>query len=112
MKGKWFDITLEVKEEINATGFKQKWVQDPKGYFLIRVRNNLIEVGYCTNKHKMVKIIVGKTAEEIVYKIIDLKLISLLDHAAYLAKELEKACLSIQFGFKYVQDPSGCPLNK
>lgn len=112
MQGKWFDITEEVQEEVNAVGFQQKWVQDPKGYFLIRVRNEMIEVGYCTNSHQLVKIIRGKTPEEIVYKIIDLGLISSMDHAAYLGKELQKAALSIKLNFKYVQDPDGCPLNR
>ena len=110
MQGKWFEIKEEVREEIDATGFQQKWVQDPQGYFLIRVKDGLIEVGHCTNNHKLVEIVRGKTPEEIVYKIIDLGLISIMDHAAYLGKELEKAALSIKLGFEYVQDPDGCPL--
>ena len=74
-------------------GFEQKWVQDPKGYFLIRVnkRRKCIEVGHCSNKHKLIHAIRGKTPESIMYKIIDLKWVSLLDHAAYLGKELQKA---------------------
>ena len=104
MEGKWHDIEENVQEEIDASGFKQKWMQDPKGYFLIRVKNNIIEVGYCTNDHKLIKIIRGKTPEEIVYKIIDLGLVSVLDHAAYLGKELQKAAYSLKFNFKYIQD--------
>tara|TARA_Y100000310_G_C20300807_1_gene631670 strand:- start:123 stop:440 length:318 start_codon:yes stop_codon:yes gene_type:complete len=104
MKGKWSNIKEEVMEEIDATGFQQKWVQDPSGYFLIRIKDEMIEVGHCTNDHKLVKVIRGKTPEEIVYKIIDLNLISSMDHAAYLGKELQKAALSIKLGFDYVQD--------
>jgi len=112
MKGKWFEIKEEVREEINAIGFQQKWVLDPKGYFLVRVNKQArqIEVGHCTINHRLVRIIKGKTPEEIMYKIIDNKYVSLMDHAAYLGKELEKAFLSLKLGFEYVQDPEFCPL--
>jgi tetrahydromethanopterin S-methyltransferase subunit A len=112
MKGKWFEIIEEVKEEVDASGFQQKWSLDPKGYFLIRTNKDskIIEVGHCTNDHKLVRIIRGKTSEEIMYKMLDMNLISLMDHAAYLGKELQKAFLSLKLGFEYVQDPEFCPL--
>jgi dihydropteroate synthase len=112
MKGKWFDIKEEIKEEVDASGFQQKWVLDPKGYFLIRTNKDSknIEVGHCTTDHKLVRVIRGNTPEEIMYKMIDLKLISLMDHAGYLGKELQKASLSLKLGFEYVQDPEFCPL--
>lgn len=106
MKGKWFDIAEEVKEEIDASGFQQKWVLDPKGYFLIRINKEeqMLEIGQCINDHKLVRVVKGKTPEEIMYKIIDLGAMSLLDHAAYLGKELQKAYTAMKFGFVYVQD--------
>ena len=112
MNGKWFEIIDETKEEIDATGFRQKWVLDPKGYFLIRVNLKMksIEVGHCTINHCLIRVIKGKTPEEIMYKIIDLGYVYLTDHAAYLGKELEKAFLSLKLGFEYVQDPEFCPL--
>ncbi len=106
MKGRWFDIKEEIKEEINATGFQQKWILDPKGYFLIRVNTEkkVLEAGYCTNDHKLVCTIVGDTPESIAYKIIEKGFVSFLDHAAYLGKELQKAYLALKLGLAYQQD--------
>ncbi|MBT4538862.1 DUF4346 domain-containing protein [Candidatus Woesearchaeota archaeon] len=106
VKGRWFDISEEVKQEIDATGFQQKWVLDPKGYFLIRINEEeeRLEVGYCTSDNKLVGVIIGNEPEEIMYKTIELKWISVLDHAAYLGKELQKAYFAMKKGFKYTQD--------
>ncbi|MBI2145829.1 DUF4346 domain-containing protein [Candidatus Woesearchaeota archaeon] len=106
MKGKWWEIKEEIKEAIDADGFRQKWVLDPAGYFLIRINpeQQMIEVGHCTNEHKLIRIIKGKTPEEIMYKIIDEGWVSLLDHAAYLGKELQKASIALHYNFKYCQD--------
>lgn len=93
-------------KEIDAKGFEQKWVLDPKGYFLIRInkKENLIEVGHCLKNNEVVHLIKGKTPEEIMYKIIDCGFVSLLDHAAYLGKELQKAYLALKLNEEYVQD--------
>lgn len=93
-------------EEINSEGFKQKFVLDKKGYFLIRINKNqgTIEVGHCLKNNEVLRIIKGKNPEEIVYKIIDSGFISLIDHAAYLGKELQKAYFALKSGLKYVQD--------
>ena len=107
LKYKWVKIKEDIKKEIDASDFEQKWIKDPKGYFLIRINKSkkLIEVGHCTNNHKMIHIIKGKTPESIMYKIIDLKYVSLLDHAAYLGKELQKAYLAMKNSeFAYCQD--------
>ena len=91
-------------EEINACGYQQNWKQDSKGYFLIRIKNDFIEVGHCKNSNKPEKIIIGNTPEEIMYKIVDLGLISQLDHAAYLGKELQKAFDCLKTQKNYIQD--------
>ncbi|MBS3126637.1 DUF4346 domain-containing protein [Candidatus Woesearchaeota archaeon] len=111
MKGRWFDIAEEVQEEVDATGFQQKWMLDPKGYFLIRINHEeeTIEVGQCTTRNKLIRVVRGKTPEEIMYKMIDLGCVSLLDHAAYLGKELQKAYIAMKYDFVYVQDS---PLQK
>ncbi|MDP2925993.1 MAG: DUF4346 domain-containing protein [Nanoarchaeota archaeon] len=93
-------------EEIDANGFKQKWNLDPKGYFLIRINREkkIIEVAHCLKNNEIIRIIIGKTPEEIMYKIIDEGHISLLDHAAYLGKELQKAHIALIYDFEYIQD--------
>jgi dihydropteroate synthase len=53
---------------------------------------------------KPTKIIKGKTAEAIYAKIVQLGLVTRLDHAAYLGSELEKAEIAIKTGKKYIQD--------
>jgi dihydropteroate synthase-like protein len=46
----------------------------------------------------------GKTAEVIYRKIIELGLVSLLEHAAYLGSELAKAEIALRTGKEYIQD--------
>ena len=46
----------------------------------------------------------GKDAGTLYDKIIKEKLISRMDHAAYLGKELEKAYIALKNKLKYVQD--------
>ena len=106
MEGKWWEIVEEVQKKIDANGFKQKWVLDPKGYFLIRVNkeNQLLEVGHCTVENKLIKVFHGSVPEEIMYKVIEENCISLLDHAAYLGKELQKAYFAMKNDLNYVQD--------
>ena len=81
------------------------WNPDPKGYFLIRVNymDKRIEVAYVKNNHVIKKIIFGKTAQEVYNTIISRKLISKLDHAAYLGKELAKAELCLKTNLKYTK---------
>ncbi len=84
---------------------EEEWIQDKVGYFLIRINkeNKTIEVGFCTNDHIMRYKIIGKKVEDIYYTIIRNKLISRLDHAAYLGMELEKAFIALEHDLEYVQ---------
>lgn len=96
----------DILKMIKADGFQPKWMLDPQGYFLIRINREkqLIEVGYCKTNNQIIKIITGKTPEDIMYKIIDLGYLSLLNHAAYLGKELQKAYIALNYNFGYCQD--------
>ena len=82
------------------------WIKDKKGYFLIRInkRKKLIEAGHCKKGNIIDTLISGKTPQEIYLTAIKKKLISRLDHAAYLGKELEKAYLALENNIVYVQD--------
>jgi len=46
----------------------------------------------------------GKTAESIYVEIMELGLVTRLDHAAYLGRELAKAEVALRTGKEYVQD--------
>lgn len=93
-------------EEIRAFDFKQNWLQDPKGYFLIRInkKSNTIEVAHCLKNNQVLRVIMGRNPEEIMYKIIEQGYVSLLDHAAYLGKELQKAYFALKYNCEYIQD--------
>ena len=54
--------------------------------------------------HDMISEITGKTAIEIVNTLIRENYISSLQHAADMGIELQKAELSLKYGFKYIQD--------
>ena len=85
---------------------KKDWVYDPKGYFLIRVNKEKkrIEAGFCKQGNKIIKLVYGKRASDVYFTIIQLGLVSRMDHSAYLGKELEKAELALKYNLNYVQD--------
>ena len=82
------------------------WMQDPRGYFLIRVdkKQNEIEAGFCESGNVVKLVIVGKKPEEIYHSIIKEGLITKFEHAAYLGKELKKAEIALSMGFEYMQE--------
>ncbi|HLC65118.1 MAG TPA: DUF4346 domain-containing protein [Candidatus Nanoarchaeia archaeon] len=106
IKGRYFDITEDLKETIDTRRFPRNWKPDPKGYFLIKVNREKkrIEVGYVTGKHRLTTKFTGNNAEELFYVILDKGLVSLLSHAAYLGKELAKAEIALKTNKKYHQD--------
>jgi dihydropteroate synthase len=53
---------------------------------------------------KPLNIIKGKTAESVYSKIVELGLVTQLDHAAYLGSELAKAEIALRSGKEYIQD--------
>ncbi len=79
---------------------------DKAGYFVIlpQAEKQMIVVEYYTYDNTLQQILEGKDARSIYWTIIEKGWLTQLDHAAYLGKELAKAALSIQMGFKYVQD--------
>jgi len=94
-------VKLSVDEKphniVNAKP-SDKFVRDPKGDFRIWIDKDRI---VCS--HKDVSI-VGKDAKSIVDTVINLGLVSRLDHAAYLGRELKKAEIALKLGKNYIQD--------
>lgn len=106
-KYKFYRQTEKIKEIIKAKHDPIKeWHADPKGYFLIRVdeKKKRIEAGFCTYKHVITKMIYGDNAIEIYNTIVKKRLITRLEHAAYLGKELYKAELALKYGKRYRQE--------
>ena len=100
----------KLKEELNnakdTSNVILNWKQDPKGYFTIKPFKNLkkVFVRYYDAKNNLNETFSGITTEQIVHKIIENKLISRLDHAAYLGKEIEKAIIALKNNIEYAQD--------
>ncbi|MBS3116836.1 DUF4346 domain-containing protein [Candidatus Woesearchaeota archaeon] len=101
----WIKQKEHIRQMIKArhNPFKE-WHPDSKGYFLIRVAHNRIEVGYVTTKHVISKMIYGTNAIELYNTIIRKKLLTRIEHAAYLGKEFYKAELALKYGKKYIQE--------
>jgi dihydropteroate synthase-like protein len=81
---------------------------DPQGVFRIMVDRNaeiIIALHFATAEaDKPSNIIKGKTAETIYAKIVETRLVTRLDHAAYLGSELTKAEVALKTGKNYIQD--------
>lgn len=76
----------------------KEFCRDPLGDFIIFIADGEI---FC--KHEKVTI-AGKRAREILDTVLELGLVSRLDHAAYLGRELMKAEIALRLGKNYVQD--------
>lgn len=94
------------------------WIQDPMGYFTIEPSQDRHEivVSHHDNSGKVLTAITGKNAEDIYHHIIREGLISRLDHAAYLGRELAKAETALFNSVGYEQDtglvmPQAAPSN-
>lgn len=79
---------------------------DKAGYFVIipQLEKGIITVEHYSYDNKLQRVIEGKNARSIYWTIIENGWVTQLSHAAYLGKELERAELSMRYGFKYVQD--------
>ena len=84
-----------------------EWVQDPKGYFTILVNHERKEI--IAEHHDVsgtiLGVITGKRAEDIYHQIVNgMGLVSRMDHAAYLGRELAKAETALVNRADYEQD--------
>jgi tetrahydromethanopterin S-methyltransferase subunit A len=95
----------EAVERIAAVG-EDPWKikLDKAGYFVVNIEDGVILVEHYSYKEKFLHIIEGTEARSIYLTIVRNGWVSKLDHAAYVGKELSKAELSIEHGFKYLQD--------
>lgn len=84
----------------------QRLVPDPAGYLVVypdRARERLV-VEHYTNQGVLDCVIEGTTSAALYSEIIARRLLSRLDHAAYLGRELARAERSLSTGEPYVQD--------
>ena len=82
--------------------------RDPRGSFVIEVDHTrgLLNVEHITLEEEHLRHFTGKTASDVLRDLHARKSISLIEHASYLGRELQKAELALQYPeqFLYVQD--------
>jgi tetrahydromethanopterin S-methyltransferase subunit A len=93
-----------------------RMVSDPAGYFVIYVDRGrgILSLEHYLNDGLLDTVIEGATAAELYIPAIDRGLISRLEHAAYLGRELARAEESLRSGKPFVQDAApelAAPLN-
>ena len=96
----------ELDNAIDTCSVRVKWVRDPKGYFTIKPfpsRKKVFVRYYDSNNH-LKNTLSGTSTSQLIQEIIERGLISRLDHAAYLGKEIEKAIIALKNDLEYVQD--------
>ncbi len=89
---------LEIPKDFIKASESGEFVRDPFGDFIIYTSK-----GKIVCKHDKATI-VGRNAKEVIDTILRLGLVSRLDHAAYLGRELKKAELAVRLNKNYVQD--------
>ena len=104
-----YDEELELKSKVTlATQETEPAILDTEGMFKIAVdrkEETIVAMQFTTlQMDKPVNIVKGKTAESVYAKIIQLGLVTRLDHAAYLGSELAKAEVALRTGKEYIQD--------
>jgi tetrahydromethanopterin S-methyltransferase subunit A len=83
-----------------------RMVSDPAGYFVVYVDRSrgLLSLEHYLNDGVLDMVIEGASAAELYIPAIDRGLISRLDHAAYLGRELARAEESLRSGEPFIQD--------
>jgi tetrahydromethanopterin S-methyltransferase subunit A len=93
-------------------------VSDPAGYFVIYVdpSRQILSLEHYSNDGVLDVVIEGRAAPELYIPAVDKGLVSRLDHAAYLGRELARAQQALRLGEPFVQDaapeaPAAPPVN-
>ncbi len=99
-------VEISIAPKIIASAPSQAVKMDPAGYFVIvpLPDTRTISVEHYGYDNTLLRTIQGSDARTIYATIIREGWATELSHAAYLGKELALAELSLQYGFKYVQD--------
>ena len=102
-----FNRSLKLKKIVKIEAqLAKRLVLDPSGFFIIypKQEERLIYLEHYNADATLNEVIYGEDPIAIASTAIERNLVSRLDHAAYLGRELEKAYLSLCYDFPYVQD--------
>jgi len=99
-------VSISSAPKIVATESGEVARMDKAGYFVITplAQRGVITVEHYAYDNTLLRVVEGPTARAIYMTIVDDGWVTELSHAAYLGKELARAELSLQLGFRYVQD--------
>jgi tetrahydromethanopterin S-methyltransferase subunit A len=100
--------TFQAKQSVSVEcGYiPDRMASDPNGFFVVYPdqARGVISLEHFSNNGVLTTLIEGNTAAEVYHPAVEMKLLSRLDHACYLGRELAKAEQSLRTGKKYVQD--------
>ena len=82
----------------------EKWTADPAGCFKIGITESKEIVAIHEIRKHRSTVIIGNTAKEVLDTILREGLVTHLDHAGYIGRELMKAELALKFGRSYAQE--------
>jgi dihydropteroate synthase-like protein len=104
-----YDKTMEADAQVTLVNEEAApALLDPRGVFRITVDRNaetIVALHFATPEaDKPSNIVKGKTAEAVYAKIVEMGLVTRLNHAAYLGSELAKAEIALRTGKEYLQD--------
>jgi len=91
-------------QELEVTLNNQEVKLDPAGYFLIRIQEGQIEVGFCNYDHQMLYIWKGSAAADISKAVAGKNLQLITEHSLYLGRELQRAEDALKNNSEYVQN--------
>jgi tetrahydromethanopterin S-methyltransferase subunit A len=99
-------LVSEKIPEVQASHTERDYSADPKGYFTIHANQERQEiiVEHHDINGRITKIIAGKKADDLYHTIVREGLVSRLEHASYLGRELAKAQIALRKNLNYVQD--------
>lgn len=83
---------------------------DPAGYFVIDVSEGCLRLRHYHAAGHQTLTLVGRTARALYLEAIARALVSRLDHAAYLGRELARAEAALSLGVPFVQDADQAPV--
>lgn len=100
-------------EYIHAEAPKQLRL-DRAGFFIIlpQPQRGLILCEHYENNGRLAHVIQGRRAALIAATVVERELVTQLDHAAYLGRELQKAEAALSAGIAYEQEAAQGPLNR
>jgi dihydropteroate synthase-like protein len=102
-----YDAGVESRAQVVHGVGENDFKPDKAGWFKVQVdreAGEIVAAHYRPGEDEPSTVIRGGDAREVYQTIIRLNLVSKLDHAAYLGRELERAALALKLGRSYTQD--------